>query len=156
MTSMTGSYRGNAVIRADESSLVRPPDRCRGLAGQDQSQGSAPRSGDAPVGAPLTVIFARRQNARREEDGLTGFAWSRLCRVARCCGGCLPAGAGLLTWWRRRAQRAPARQGAAGRPSRSRRGAPLFAWLLALPRASARAISGALAASARSTRPVAA
>jgi hypothetical protein len=29
---------------------------------------------------------------------------------------CLPAGAGLLTWWRRRAQRAPARQGAACRP----------------------------------------
>jgi hypothetical protein len=27
-------------------------------------------AGDAPLGAPLTVIFARRQNARRGEDGL--------------------------------------------------------------------------------------
>jgi len=26
-------------------------------------------AGDAPAGAPLTVIFARRQDARREEDG---------------------------------------------------------------------------------------
>ncbi len=42
----------------------------------------------------------------------------------RCCGNCLAAGAGVLTWWRRRAQRAPARQGAACRPPRSRRGAP--------------------------------
>ena len=31
----------------------------------------------------------------------------------RCGGSCLPAGAGVLTWWRRRARRAPARQGAA-------------------------------------------
>jgi len=30
-------------------------------------------------------------------------------------GDCLPAGAGVLTWRRRRARRAPARQGAAGR-----------------------------------------
>jgi hypothetical protein len=27
------------------------------------------RDSDAPLGAPLTVIFARRENARREEDG---------------------------------------------------------------------------------------
>jgi hypothetical protein len=38
-----------------------------------------------------------------------------LGRPARCCGNCLPAGAGLLTWWRRPAPRASARQGAAGR-----------------------------------------
>ena len=42
----------------------------------------------------------------------------------RCCGSCSPADAGLLTWWRRRAQRAPARQGSACRPPRSRRGLP--------------------------------
>ena len=33
----------------------------------------------------------------------------------RCGGNCLPAGAGVLTWRRRRARRAPARQGAAAR-----------------------------------------
>jgi len=31
-------------------------------------------AGDAPVGAPLTAIFARRQDARREEDGLAALA----------------------------------------------------------------------------------
>jgi hypothetical protein len=60
------------------------------------------------------VIFARRENARREEDGPAGSR-GRGASPARCCGNCSPAGAGLLTWWRRRAPRAPARQGAAGR-----------------------------------------
>jgi hypothetical protein len=38
--------------------LLRPPDRCRGLAGEDHTQGSG----------PLSVIFVRREDARREED----------------------------------------------------------------------------------------
>jgi hypothetical protein len=54
-----------------------------------------------------------------------------LARPARCCGNCLPAGAGLLTWWRRPAPRASARQGAAGRPPRSRRAARSLVRLLA-------------------------
>jgi hypothetical protein len=31
-------------------------------------------AGDAPLGAPLTVIFARRHDARREEDGPVALA----------------------------------------------------------------------------------
>jgi hypothetical protein len=54
-----------------------------------------------------------------------------LARPACCCGNCLPAGAGLLTWWRRPAPRASARQGAAGRPPRSRRAARSLVRLLA-------------------------
>jgi hypothetical protein len=68
----------------------------------------------------LTVIFARRENARREEDGPAGSR-GRGSSGLRCGGGWLPAGAGAQTWWRRRARRAPARQGAAGRLPRSRR-----------------------------------
>jgi hypothetical protein len=45
------------------------------------------------------------------------FARSR-SSGGRCGGDCLPAGAGLLTWRRRRARRASARQGAAGRRPR--------------------------------------
>ena len=48
----------------------RPPDRCEVLPEEDHSQGWRLRHPkDAPLGAPLTVIFARRENARREEDG---------------------------------------------------------------------------------------
>ena len=70
-------------------------------------------SATRPAGAPLTVIFARRQDARREEDGpvryagaVTGERYGLRHR---------PAGAGQLTGVRRRARRASARQGAAGR-----------------------------------------
>ena len=61
----------------------------------------------------MTVIFARRQDARREEDGpvrsagsVTGNRYGLRHR---------PADAGQLTGVRRRARRASARQGAAGR-----------------------------------------
>jgi hypothetical protein len=83
---------------------------------EDHSQGWRLRHPkDAPLGAPLTVIFAQRENARREEDG-PASSRGRGHRGVRCYGNCLPADAGLLAWWRRRAQRAPARQGAACRP----------------------------------------
>jgi hypothetical protein len=52
--------------------------------------------------------------------------------AARCGGDCLPAGAGLLTEWRRRAQRAPARQGAACRPAGVGAVPDLSVWLLAV------------------------
>ena len=78
------------------------------------------------------MIFARQEHARREEDGPARCSRSRSPWV-RYCGNCLPAGAGLLTWWRRRARRAPARQGAAGRPPRSLRGARLPYSALAVP-----------------------
>ena len=54
---------------------------------------------DAPLGAPLTVIFARRQNARREEDDpvscVDAVTVSALERVPSACGcgGCRPAAA---------------------------------------------------------------
>jgi hypothetical protein len=67
------------------------------------------------------LCSARECPARGGRPGY--FSRSRSPR-ARCGGNCLPAGAGLLTWWRRCAQRAPARQGAACRPPRSRRGCP--------------------------------
>jgi hypothetical protein len=79
---------------------------CRGRSASSWSARSEARR------TTLTVIFARRENARREEGGP---AFSRGCGVPRlrCGRDCLPAGAGPLTWWRRRrAQRAPARQGA--------------------------------------------
>jgi hypothetical protein len=51
----------------------------------------------------------------RENDG-PAYSRGRGAPGLRCCGTCLPAGAGLLTQRRRRARRAPARKGAAGRP----------------------------------------
>ena len=57
------------LARIHGSSLAPSPssDRCRGLAGEDQCQGwrLRHRVSDAPLGAPLTVIFARREDARR-------------------------------------------------------------------------------------------
>ncbi len=91
--------------------LPRPPDRCRGLAVEDQCQGGAPAAKRGRT--TLTVIFARRQDARREEDGPVGLRW----RGHRAALGPAPpaAGAGELTGVRRRARRASARRGAAGR-----------------------------------------
>jgi hypothetical protein len=60
------------VAATNESSLVRPSDRCRGLAGEDQCQGGAPAAERGRT--TLTVIFARRQDARREEDGPVRYA----------------------------------------------------------------------------------
>ena len=49
---------------------LRPPDRCRGLAVEDHRQGwRVAQSKTRAQRASLTVIFARRENARREEDG---------------------------------------------------------------------------------------
>jgi hypothetical protein len=78
------------------SSLVRPADRCRGLARKDRCQGSAPRSGDAPAGAPLMVIFRgeRMPGASRTASGQLPCAWSSVRRD----GGDRPAsGAGRPT-----------------------------------------------------------
>ncbi len=61
------------------------------------------------------MIFARREDARREEDGPVSSR-GRGHRGVSCGGKYLPAGAGLLTWWRRRARRTPVRKGAACRP----------------------------------------
>jgi hypothetical protein len=76
---------------------------------EDQCQGwrLRHRVSDAPSGAPLTVIFARRQDARREEDGPVRYAGA----VTGQLQGLLhrPAGAGQLTGVRRRARRASAR-----------------------------------------------
>jgi hypothetical protein len=47
------------------------------------------RDSDAPLGAPLTVIFTRRENARREEDGPVSFR-------GRGHRGCVAAGAACL------------------------------------------------------------
>jgi hypothetical protein len=55
------------------SSLVRPSDRCRGLAGKDQCQGSAPLAGTRPWRA-LDGDLSRREDARREEDGPAALA----------------------------------------------------------------------------------
>jgi hypothetical protein len=78
---------------------------------EDQCQGEAPAAERGRT--TLTVIFARRQDARREEDGpvrLRRRGHRELLRpVPRS------AGAGQLTGVRRRARRASARQGAAGR-----------------------------------------
>ena len=61
----------------------------------------------------MTVICARRQDARREEDGPVRYAGAVTgLRYGLCH---RPAGAGQLTGVRRRARRASARQGAAGR-----------------------------------------
>ena len=61
----------------------------------------------------MTVIFARRQDARREEDGPVRYAGA--VTGERYGLSHWPAGAGQLTGVRRRARRASARQGAAGR-----------------------------------------
>jgi hypothetical protein len=53
-----------------ESRLVRPPDRCRVLPWKIRGKGGACAIAcDAKAVAPLPVIFARRQDARRGEDG---------------------------------------------------------------------------------------
>jgi hypothetical protein len=59
------------------------------------------------------VIFARRQDARCEEDGPVRYAGA--VTGERYGSGHRPAGAGQLTGVRRRARRASARRGAAGR-----------------------------------------
>ena len=109
----------------------RPPDRCRGLAGEDQCQGwrLRHRVSDAPLGAPLTVIFARREDARR--GGRPGQITQARSPGQRYGLSHRPAGAGQLTGVRRRARRASARQGAAGRRP-TVRGWPTAPLLLAM------------------------
>ena len=52
-------------IRRRGRAEIRPPDRCRVLPWRSRSGGAcAIRDSDAPLGAPLTVIFARRENGR--------------------------------------------------------------------------------------------
>ena len=76
-----------------QSNRPRPPDRCRILAVEDHCQGRrvAPSETRAQR-ALLTVIFARRQDARREEDGPAALA-GVVTRV-RDGGDRLAAGAG--------------------------------------------------------------
>jgi hypothetical protein len=50
------------------SVLPRPPDRCRVFAVEDHCQGGAPAAKRGRT--TLTMIFARRNDARRGEDGL--------------------------------------------------------------------------------------
>jgi len=60
------------MVPGREASLrVRPPDRCRSLAVEDQRQGwrLRHRVSDASVASALDGDLARRQDARREEDG---------------------------------------------------------------------------------------
>ena len=98
-------------VRETESREVRPPDRRQVLPWKISVKGGACAiaTGDAPLGAPLTVIFARRENARRGEGGPV-----RSCRrghpVARWSGYRLPAGAGAADRRQRRARLAPARR----------------------------------------------
>ena len=111
-----GSCGGRSVSRVAESRAVRPPDRRQGLPWKITVQsGAKRRPKDASVASALDgdLCAARECPARGGRPGQ--FSRSRSPWV-RCCGNCLPAGAGLLTWWRRRAQRAPARQGSACRP----------------------------------------
>ena len=81
---------------------------CRGRSESRWSARSAARTYDIDCD-PCAV---RGCPARGGRPGL--FSRSR-CIGVRCGGNCLPADAGLLTWWRRRARRAPAGQGR-GRP----------------------------------------
>ena len=63
---------GTLMVPGHEASLrVRPPDRCRSLAVEDQRQGwrLRHRVSDASVASALEGDLARRQDARREEDG---------------------------------------------------------------------------------------
>jgi hypothetical protein len=103
-----------------ESSLVRPPDRRQGLPWKITVQSGAKRRPKDASALDGDLGAARECPARGGRPGQ--FSRSRSPWV-HCGGNCLPAGAGLLTWWRRRAQRAPARQGSACRPPRSRRAA---------------------------------
>jgi hypothetical protein len=84
-----------------ESREVRPPDRCQVLPWKISVRGGACAiaAGDAPSGAPLTVIFARRENVRRGEGGPVSLAGAvtvgALERVpaAYGCGGSRPEAA---------------------------------------------------------------
>jgi hypothetical protein len=82
---------------------------------EDQRQGwrLRHRVSDAPSGGPLTVIFARREDARR--GGRPGLLSQARSSGRRYGLNHRPAGAGQLTGARRSARRASARQGAAGR-----------------------------------------
>ena len=88
-----------AVPGREVSLRVRPPDRCRSLAAEDQRQGwrLRHRVSDASVASALDGDLARRHDARREEDD-PAPSWIRspertqcrlerflVCKVRLCC-----------------------------------------------------------------------
>ena len=83
---------GDSGIDQSFATAPLPPDRCRILPWKITVKGLPEGT---RLGAPLTVIFARRQDARREEDGPVRSCrhghWGAL-RTDR-----LPAGAGMPT-----------------------------------------------------------
>ena len=97
---------GVVDVQVELRLVPRPPSRCRGLAVEDQNQWSA-RSAARTYDLDCDLCAARECPARGGRS--VRFARSRSSGALRR--GLLPAGAGVLTWWRRRARRAPARQG---------------------------------------------
>jgi hypothetical protein len=73
---MKASVKPLVAVKEDKARLVRPSDRCRGLAGEDQCQGwrLRHRVSDAPLGALLTVIFARPQDAGARRTARLDYA----------------------------------------------------------------------------------
>jgi hypothetical protein len=106
-----------------ESRAARPPDRRQGLPWKITVQsGAKRRPKDASAASALDGDLCAARECPARGGRPNQFSRSRSCGCVAAGTACL-AGAGLLTWWRRRAQRAPARQGSACRPPRSRRGA---------------------------------
>jgi hypothetical protein len=71
-----------------------------------------------------SVLRVAESRAVRPPDRRQGLPWKITVQFSRsrfpwgvAAGTACPGGEGLLTWWRRRAQSAPARQGSACRPS---------------------------------------
>jgi hypothetical protein len=107
-----------------ESRAARPPDRRQGLPWKITVQsGAKRRPKDASAASALDGDLCAARECPARGGRPNQFSRSRSCGCVAAGTACL-AGAGLLTWWRRRAQRAPARQGSACRPPRSRRGLP--------------------------------
>jgi hypothetical protein len=119
-----------------ESRAARPPDRRQGLPWKITVQsGAKRRPKDASAASALDGDLCAARECPARGGRPNQFSRSRSCGCVAAGTACL-AGAGLLTWWRRRAQRAPARQGSACRPPRSRRGARRPRWLWQSSRAS--------------------